>query len=80
MKMNDSLETRLKSEEIDKRIRGLKRRYQNENILKRNNIIMFEEKQRQAQVDHYKEKVASIHSQIDRETQSIMRKRKDRQD
>lgn len=40
--MNESLEMRLKSEEIDKKIRLIKKKYHNDNIQRRNNVVQLE--------------------------------------
>ena len=65
---------RQKSQHIDEKIRTLKKKYQNENILKRNNIVNYEEQQRQYTQEFQQERLSDIHVRIGNDTKTMLNK------
>lgn len=74
MRANEYQQMKQKSHHIDESIRREKRKHQNENFLKRNNVVQFEEQHREYAQEYQQNRLNDIHSRIDTDTRTVLRK------
>jgi DNA-binding Lrp family transcriptional regulator len=73
----ESNQTRLESQNIEGKIKEIRKDYQKENQMRRDMVVSFEEKQKRNVDRHIKERILSIHGGITETVEEMLaRKRK----